>query len=71
MLLSKARRGGFALAAIVIAILLSGCATPAHVLPDVQPVNLNVAAAEIARAPKPTAREISDTQAVARVAALY
>ena len=71
MLLSKAWRGGFALAAFVIAILLAGCATPAHVLPDVQPVNLNVAAAEIARAPKPTAREISDTKAVARVAALY
>jgi hypothetical protein len=55
MLLSKTRRGSCALIALVIAVVLAGCATPAHVLPDVQPVNLNVAAAEIARAPQPTA----------------
>lgn len=71
MLLSKTRRGSCALIALVIAVVLAGCATPAHVLPDVQPVNLNVAAAEIARAPQPTAREISDIEAVARVAVLY
>lgn len=68
---ADARHAAVALIALGFVVMLGGCATPAHVLPDVQPGNLNVAAAEIARAPKPTAREISDTEAVARVVALY
>ena len=68
---TDARRAVVAVIALGFVVMLGGCATPAHVLLDVQPGNLNVAAAEIARAPKPTAREISDTEAVARVAALY
>tara|TARA_B100000959_G_scaffold126938_1_gene133273 strand:+ start:858 stop:1697 length:840 start_codon:yes stop_codon:yes gene_type:complete len=67
----KTQRARAALGTLGFAVVLGGCATPAHVLPVVQPGNLNAAAAEIARTAEPSARAISDIDAVARVAALY
>ena len=56
---------------ILVGILLSGCATPKHALPEIQDNRVYAAAAEINAAPDPVARAVSDEEAVARISALY
>ena len=56
---------------ILVGILLGGCATPKHALPEIQDNRVSAAAAEINAAPDPVARTVSDEEAVARISALY
>ena len=62
---------GVSIGVILVGILLSGCATPKHALPEVQDNRVSAAAAEINAAPDPVARAVSDEEAVARISALY
>ena len=59
------------LASALFALALIGCATPKHAVPKAQENRVYAAAAEINASPEPSAREISDDEAVARVGALY
>jgi len=71
MLARDAQRGARAAFACCLVAMLYGCATPKHQLPEIQDNRVYAAAAEIASAPEPTARDVSDAEAVARISALY
>ena len=54
---------------LLVGILLSGCATPKHALPEIQDNRVYAAAAEIDAAPDPVARAVGSGVAAISAAA--
>ena len=63
-------RGGL-IAALLSAMVLTGCAAPKHAGPTAPDARVYAAAAEINASPEPSARQVSDEEAVARITAIY
>ena len=69
--MKKTRRHPIFLGGLLCAFILTGCAAPKHAGPSAPDARVYAAAAEINASPEPSARQVSDEEAVARITAIY